>query len=1034
MEVTVTASHGPLRSLPAKLEALLLLLDGSKCMLLKGDKKRICRLKVELEQLISEYLMEPSDVGYPALSIAYWVNELTELAYDIDDCVDKLVHRHGDGSKITRICNKLREQLNPIRWLINDISEFRVRLKSAIQRHRDFHLDRWTLKTGILSDEHPPLLQPLVTKASGLVGLDSLVGMLSGWLAVNERGSLKVVAIAGIGGVGKTTLAKELYSKLRGQFECCAFVRASRKPDMKKLLTNLLLQVQPRQPMDAYEVPDLINKIRAHLRFRKYFIIVDDLWPSTWHIISDAFPDDDHDSKILITTEVDSLAQECCGHNSKYIFNMEPLADKESTELFLSRDFGHLVKHSEDLHEIIRECRGLPLATITAAGILASQPGRVEQWKEDHVHNSSSINWAINPELERMKLVLCLSYNAIPHRLKACMLYLCIYKEEYIILKDTLVKQWVAEGFVSADEGKDKEEVAGYYFDELVRRGMIQPVDMDHNDRVLSCTVHHLVLNLIRYKSMGDNFVTVLDHSQTDIAVAQKVRRLSLHYSNTEVAKPPSNMELSHVRSLAFFGLTKCMPPVANFKLLRVIILHLWPDHNEVIYDLTGISELFRLRVLQVSAYHLNVKLPKSVKHLKDLVTFEIEGRLAAVPHDIVNLPGLLHLNLPPETDLPDRIGCMISLRALRHFNLSRNSVENVKSLGELSNLRDLCLTCSRVVPYQLKPVMKCLSLVLGKLKNLRSLTLDHIPSRTNTIDGSASMHEISCELSSVSSPPPLLEKLELLPRIYIFSVLPSWIGELRKLSILKIEVAELSSNDVDTLNKLPSLTALSLFVRTALGGRIILDKEDFLGLKYFKFVCTTVCVVFLEGAMLNLQKLKLGFNAIKTDQCSLIEAGFKHLTGLKEISLKIGDAGSDGSTKRAIESVLAAAICKHSGSPVVNLKWVDWIFSVDKEKNMAVQKDTPLENQDVITEEGLDIHEMQCIFVEEKKKRVYSRCPLSPGCSLARFSLSGRLMHRSGSIRRRTPASRRRMHECNENNKREKNGFSCGVQALGCH
>lgn len=41
------------------------------------------------------------------------------------------------------------------------------------------------------------------------------------------------------------------------------------------------------------------------------------------------------------------------------------------------------------------------------------------------------------------------------------MLYLCIYEEEYIILKDTLVRQWVAEGFFSAIEGKDKEEVAG---------------------------------------------------------------------------------------------------------------------------------------------------------------------------------------------------------------------------------------------------------------------------------------------------------------------------------------------------------------------------------------------------------------------------------------------------------------------------------------------------------------------------------------------------------------------------------------------
>lgn len=178
------------------------------------------------------------------------------------------------GSKIKRICNNLKEKLNPLRWLYNDISESRERLKWTIELYRDVRLDGWTSKPRILSDEHPALLPQQGTRALGLVGLDSSVETLSGLLADNEggiRGKLKkVVAIAGMAGVGKTTLAKELYSKLRGQFECCAFVWASRWPDMRKLLTDLLLQVRRHQPVDAYEVTDLIDKIRAHLRCRKY--------------------------------------------------------------------------------------------------------------------------------------------------------------------------------------------------------------------------------------------------------------------------------------------------------------------------------------------------------------------------------------------------------------------------------------------------------------------------------------------------------------------------------------------------------------------------------------------------------------------------------------------------------------------------------------------------------------------------------------------------------------------------------------------
>ncbi|KAL6603753.1 hypothetical protein ACP70R_044114 [Stipagrostis hirtigluma subsp. patula] len=311
MEVTVTASQGPLRSLPAKLEALL---DGCGCTLLRWEKKRIRLLKHELEELISEYLMEPSDVGSPALCCEFWVNEVTELAYDIDDCVDMLRHEHADGSKITRLWKKLRKKLNPLLWLTDDISEFRDRLKRAIQRHKDFYLDRWTLKPGLLPDEHLLPLRPLDGEAAGLVGIDSSVEMLSGWLADSEGHRLRVVAIVGVSGIGKTTLAKELYRKLRGQFECWAFVRASRKPDVRKLLTDLLSQVRRHQPVDAYKASDLIHEIRAHLRYKKYFIIVDGIWPpSTWHVISDAFPDGDRGSRVLVTTEVDGVAQSCCG-------------------------------------------------------------------------------------------------------------------------------------------------------------------------------------------------------------------------------------------------------------------------------------------------------------------------------------------------------------------------------------------------------------------------------------------------------------------------------------------------------------------------------------------------------------------------------------------------------------------------------------------------------------------------------------------------------------------------------------------------
>lgn len=94
--VTIPASQGPVHSLPEKLGALLLL-DGFGCVLLQREKKRIRHLKREIEQLISEYLVEPAGVGYAAFTFVYWVKEVAELAYDIDDGIDKLKHEYADG-------------------------------------------------------------------------------------------------------------------------------------------------------------------------------------------------------------------------------------------------------------------------------------------------------------------------------------------------------------------------------------------------------------------------------------------------------------------------------------------------------------------------------------------------------------------------------------------------------------------------------------------------------------------------------------------------------------------------------------------------------------------------------------------------------------------------------------------------------------------------------------------------------------------------------------------------------------------------
>ncbi|KAG8090324.1 hypothetical protein GUJ93_ZPchr0011g27680 [Zizania palustris] len=939
-------------NLPGRLEGLL---SSHGSILPKGAEHEIPLIQRDLQEIISiiHGRCEPQLQGH---GHACWITEVRELAYDLEDCIDLYEHAAAAAGpntiprrrNITRrrwsttrskripwISDKLKQRL----WMANKIREFSLRTQEALQRHKMCNnlAGIITARGNDASSEsghHPAPCSEFGQVTH--VGIDAAMNKMEEWLLDREE-KLKVISIVGVAGVGKTTLANEIYRKLGGQFDCRVFVRSSQKPDMRRLLVGMLSQVRPHQPphSNSWKVHNLISTIRTHLQDKRYFIIIDDLWAtSALDIIKYALPDNNNFSRILVTTEIEDLALQSCGYNSKYIFKMKPLGEDDSRNLFLTTVFASPSKCPPELSEvsydIARKCAGFPLAIVTIGKHLATQHEKQEQW--DYVNKSLGYSLMKSPPLEGMKQLLNLVYNNLPQHLKACMLYLSMYKEDYIIWKEDLVNQWMAEGFIcEAGCADDKEKISGGYFDELVVRKIIQPIHINGNGEVLSCVVHSVVLNFITYKSIEENFMIAIDHSQSTTRHADKVRRLSIQFGNVEDATLPNNMRLSQVRTLAFWGVFKCMPYITEFQLLKVVILHLWGDEDNISFDLSGISDLFRLRYLQVTC-NVTLKLQTHMHGLQYLETLKIDGKSVVVPSDIVHLPGLLHLNLPAKTNLPNGIAHMTSLRTLGIFDLSCASTENMRSLGELTNLRDLQLVYSTARSDNLMRNMQCLGSILEKLSNLKFLTLstaDFSHENTLNVVRASSMRIFGSSLSWVSSPPALLQRLELLPRFRMLSKLPKWIGQLDNLCILKIGVGEVASNDVDVLGGLLALTVLSLYVHKKPAKRIVFNGVGFSVLKYFKFRCSLSWLKFEPGAMPNLRKLKLHFDVFRPNELASIPDGIEHLSGLEEISTNVGVF--DDLCRRFAESMLDKVIRMHPGRPSVNMRYVAWTFNGKK-------------------------------------------------------------------------------------------------------
>ncbi|XP_048538979.1 disease resistance protein RGA5-like [Triticum urartu] len=914
MDFPVTVSLGPLhRPLHSFSATKNNLPDGL-------SEGQVRRLEEDLETLFTE-LKVVSEADDPSFTAGCWMKEVRELRYDAEDFFNE-VPRSSAGagrSALLSIILWIPSELKRRRQAGEAFSVLRTRARDASQRRQSFHIGPTTIK--------PEFGQANLVKLMALD--DQVIADLLAFDSEEAEEQVQVVPIFGSAGVGKTTLARTFYRNFSGQFHCQAFVRVSRNPDMRRMLSSMLSQIKAPPVHGFPDVQDLIDHIREYLQWRRYLIVIDDLWASsTWEVISRAFPDGDCCSRIIVTTEIEDVALACSRYQLKYMYEMNPLDGDQSRKLFLGRVFGSESGCPPDFkevtYEITRKCGGLPLAIENIASMLACELD-IDLWK--HVQDSlpSVLSLRTSPGPEGLKEVLNIIYNNLSPYLKTCLLYLIMYPEGDTISKEDLVKQWVAEDLIG--EGQDRERTARGYFDELVSRGMIQPVDRNYNDVVLTCTVHHMVLDLIRYKSLEENFIINVSCFQTTPGLPDKVRRLSVQFGGAKCANLPADFMMTQVRSLIFFGFLNCVPSFVEYKLLRVLFLHIWADGSKI-FDLTRIGELFQLRYLKIDG-NITVHLPDKIRQLKFLETLELHA---------------------PVNDMPSDISCLPVLRTLGYFDLSKNSVENVQSLGELNNLEDLHLTWSNIAePDNMKNNMQCLGSILWKLSNLKSLTLVPAASHADVLEdaGGASVSV----LSSLSSPPALLQRLELSGRCCIFSSLPEWTKELGNLCILKIAVRKLLREDIDILKGLPALMALSLYICTAPVGKVVFDNEGFSVLKYFKFACAAPCMAFLKGAMPSVRELKLAFNANRMEQYPEVVPGLEYLIELREITAEVWGTGADESDKRYAESKLSGAIANHPCTPIVRVQCVDQILfgSFTQE-----QEHWTLEEQDKIQEELL--------------------------------------------------------------------------------
>ncbi|OEL14669.1 Disease resistance protein RPM1 [Dichanthelium oligosanthes] len=889
MEAVVCASHGAMGSLLWKLGALL----SDEYTLLTRVKADIMFLKDELESMHA-FLKKMSEVEDPDEQSKRWMKEVRELSYDIEDSVDNFMFSLGFESnskprgfkRFVGRCLSLFADAKTRHRIAKKIQCLKGHVIEASNRRGRYKVDDAVPRLSRISID--PRLPAFYTETTRLVGIDGPRDKLIK-LLTEEHGTmaqLNVISIVGFGGLGKTTLANEVYRKLEGQFDYRAFVSVSQKPDMKKILRNILCQYSCREcgSNEAWDEQQLINTIRQFLKDKRYFIVIDDIWStSAWRTIRCAFPENNCSSRILTTTRIITVAKYCCSPHHDHVYELKPLGATHSKSLFFKRIFGsengcplHLKEVS---NEILKKCGGLPLAIITVSSLLATKARTKEEWEK--IRKSIGSVLEKDTDMEEMKKILSLSYNDLPYHLKTCLLYLSVFPEDYEIKRDRLVRRWIAEGFITIEGGQDMEETGESYFNDLINRSMIQPVEIQYDGRADACRVHDMILDLIISKSIEENFVTLCGDQNHKLVQQGKVRRLSLNCHARDDIMMPTNMIVSNVRSLTTFGYSENMPCLSNFQLLRVLDLE-----NRVVLEynyLKHIDKLSHLRYLRLNSRRITA-LPEQIGELQNLQTLDLRWtRIQRLPGSVVLLQQLTCL-LVNSLELPEGIGNLQALRELSEVEINCHTpVSSLLELGNLTNLRILGLNwCIIDTNYVTKIYAENLVTSLCKLGmlNLRSIQIQ-------------SYHSCSLDFLQDSwfPAPRCLQKFDMSINYY-FPRIPNWMESLEYLTYLDIYLTPVDEVSFRTLGDLPSL----LFLWISSGAvkpkdRVVINSNGFCCLKEFYFTCWEIGtgLTFEPGAMPMLEKLRVPFNAHGV--CCLhgvLDSGIQHLSSLKHLQVEI--------------------------------------------------------------------------------------------------------------------------------------------------
>ncbi|KAL5205111.1 hypothetical protein ABZP36_009982 [Zizania latifolia] len=346
-------------------------------------------------------------------------------------------------------------------------------------------------------------------------------------------GRISVLAIVGMGGLGKTTLAQLVYNdpRVRQSFDLFAWVYVSECFDVQNITHKIISSLTQKSYNDV-QSDQLQWLLAEQIQEKRVFLVLDDVWNERsdfWEkLCMPMFVSTRCD--IVVTTRNEAVARLM---QTMPFYNLHCLSPDESWSLFKQTAFDEQEKVSSAANlveigtRIAEKCKGLPLALKTLGSVLRFETNE-KKWREV----LESELWDLHQSQQEVLPALELSYRYMPIYLKRCFVALSLFPKASYLHEERVVWLWKLLGLLHSDGMYNMEEIGNLYVNELVERSLLQ-IGID-KERVMHDLVHDLACFLAGeefFRLSGEN-TEVPQGARYMSILAKKAQHKSIRISN----------------------------------------------------------------------------------------------------------------------------------------------------------------------------------------------------------------------------------------------------------------------------------------------------------------------------------------------------------------------------------------------------------------------------------------------------------------------------------------------------------------------